>query len=372
MSLRSARRALAVGLWGLAILACGSEPAPAGARPDAAPPPDAMPDAAPDVAPDATVDVAAPTDVAAPMDVAAPDAPPPRLVPRIEGDWWNVAGNPDLGDLGDPRQQPVDFGVWRSADGAWHLWSCVRGTHEGREGRLFYRWEGRDLLAPDWTPRGIAMRAETAAGETAGGLQAPFVLREPGGSYRMFYGDWVRICSATSADGREFARRYDASGSTGLFSEGPTSNSRDPMVLRDGDRYIAYYTAYVNGRGSVYARTSRDLVTWGDSRVVSVGGAAGSGPWSSECPFVVHRPEAGMYYLFRTQRYGTDAQTTVYRSPDPLDFGVDDDRHRLLTLPVAAPEIIEHEGRSYIAALRPGLDGIRIARLAWVPEGASR
>ena len=41
---------------------------------------------------------------------AAPDASstaPP--MPRIAGDWWTVAGNPDLGDLTDPKQQPVDF-----------------------------------------------------------------------------------------------------------------------------------------------------------------------------------------------------------------------------------------------------------------------
>jgi hypothetical protein len=76
----------------------------------------------------------------------------------------------------------------------------------------------------------------------------------------------------------------------------------------------------------------------------------------------------GWYYLFRTQRYGRDAQTSVYRSRDPLDFGVEDDRDFVCTLPVAAPEIIEHDGRHYIAALNPGLDGIRIARLKWVPQ----
>jgi hypothetical protein len=32
---------------------------------------------------------------------------------------------------------------------------------------------------------------------------------------------------------------------------------------------------------------------------------------------------------------------------------------------VAAPELIQHEGQWYIAALRPELDGIRIARLVW-------
>jgi SAM-dependent methyltransferase len=34
-------------------------------------------------------------------------------------------------------------------------------------------------------------------------------------------------------------------------------------------------------------------------------------------------------------------------------------------LPVAAPEIIEHDGQTYIASLLPSLKGIRIARLEW-------
>ena len=35
-----------------------------------------------------------------------------RLLPTIDGDWWQVAGDPDLGAYTLPKQQPVDFGVW--------------------------------------------------------------------------------------------------------------------------------------------------------------------------------------------------------------------------------------------------------------------
>jgi hypothetical protein len=76
----------------------------------------------------------------------------------------------------------------------------------------------------------------------------------------------------------------------------------------------------------------------------------------------------GYYYLFRTQRYRQDAQTSVYRSQNPFDFGIEDDRCFIGTLPVAAPEIIQHEGSWFIAALNPHLDGIRIATLRWSPE----
>ncbi|PYK96918.1 MAG: hypothetical protein DME19_18110 [Verrucomicrobia bacterium] len=45
----------------------------------------------------------------------------------------------------------------------------------------------------------------------------------------------------------------------------------------------------------------------------------------------------------------------------------DDDRHLVAALPIAAPEIVRHDGRWYVAALRPGLKGIRVSRLEWVP-----
>ena len=62
------------------------------------------------------------------------------LIPTIDGDWWQVAGDPDLGEYTTPKQQPVDFGVWQAADGTWQLWSCIRHTNCGGNTRLFYRW----------------------------------------------------------------------------------------------------------------------------------------------------------------------------------------------------------------------------------------
>ncbi len=96
-----------------------------------------------------------------------------RPLPRIEGPWWTVAGNPDLGELNSPKQQVVDFAVWQAADGTWQLWACIRQTKCAGKTRLFYRWEGKRLTDPDWTPGGIALQADPKYGETAGGLQAP-------------------------------------------------------------------------------------------------------------------------------------------------------------------------------------------------------
>ena len=95
------------------------------------------------------------------------------------------------------------------------------------------------------------------------------------------------------------------------------------------------------------------------------GGEAGSGPYSAECPFVYYDRKSRYYYLFRTQHYGKNAETRVYRSKDPANFGVHDDRTLVEILPVAAPEIFKSQGQLYIAALLPSLKGIQIAKLGF-------
>jgi Glycosyl hydrolases family 32 N-terminal domain len=290
----------------------------------------------------------------------AADAP---LRPQLAGDWWQIAGDPDLGELTSPKQQPVDFAVWQASDGTWQLWSCIRNTREPGRTRLFYRWQGAKLTEAHWTPMGIAMRADPKVGELEGGLQAPFVFRDRD-RFVMFYGGWDRICSAASKDGKVFERILDQRGNATLFGE-DGGNTRDPMLLRIGELWHCYYTAHPRDVGAVYCRTSNDLRTWSEAVIVARGGQATSEKYSAECPFVVEL-EKGQYYLFRTQRYGKDAQTSVYFARDPLDFGVDRDLgHFVCTLPLAAPEIIQHDGQHYIAALLPSLKGIQIARLQW-------
>lgn len=283
--------------------------------------------------------------------------------PRVVSEWWQVAGDPDLGGLTSPGQQPVDFAVWQASDGTWQLWSCIRGTKESGHTRLFYRWEGARLTDPNWKPVGIALRAAPSGGEMEGGLQAPFVFRAAA-NYMMFYGGWNDICSAESADGKNFTRRTNSQGKVTLFGA-PTGNTRDPMVIRIGDRWHCYYTAHPNNHGAVYCRTSPDLRTWSEAHLAAKGGQSGDGPYSSECPFVVQL-ESGQYYLVRNQVYGKHAKCSVYHSTDPLDFGIDHDAgHFVCTLPVAAPEIINHNGQYFIAALLPSLKGIQIAKLRW-------
>jgi len=285
---------------------------------------------------------------------------------------------PDLGDLTGPPpenpnhpQQPVDFAIWQAADGTWQLWSCIRNTKCGGMTRLFYAWEGRNLTDPDWTPLGIALQADSPRFETrAGGLQAPHVVNVPLASTRssdglearatqfyMIYGDWDYLMIQRSHDGKTFERWLYDNGKPAMFTEGEGCNTRDPCLIHIGDKWHVYYTAYPkrDGQptGGVYCRTSTDLRTWSDSALVARGGLTGTGPTSSECPYVV---KVGRYYcLFRTQRYAGPPTTSVYRSTDPMDFGIDEqaDRKFVCLLEVAAPELFVHGGQWYIAALMP-------------------
>lgn len=288
--------------------------------------------------------------------------------PAITSDWHQIAGNPDLGTFQSDRQGPVDFSIWRAKDGTWQLWSCVRGTNAGGTGRLFYGWEGKSLSDKNWQPMGIKMRADTSLGEVDGGLQAPHVVKDDGGTYWMAYGCWDYICIAKSEDGKTFKRVLTKDGKAGRFWEGPGANTRDAMLIKIGKKWHCYYTAMPNDQGMVYCRTSANLLDWSESTVVAYGGSAGTNQWSSECPHVakVGRSE---YLLFRTQVYGPGAITRIYRSSNPLYFGVNqDDRYLIGSLNVAAPEIIYDSGKSYIAALNPNLDGIRIAQIDLKPR----
>ncbi|MHC4585189.1 MAG: glycoside hydrolase family protein [Planctomycetota bacterium] len=300
----------------------------------------------------------------------------PVLVPQISGQWWQVAGSPMDHKYATERQQPVDFAVWQAADGTWQLWSCIRNTTAGGRGgntRFFYRWEGKNLTDTDWKPMGIAMEGDPFYGEAPGGLQAPHVVKIAK-TYHMFYGDWMNICQATSKDGKKFKRLIRDNGKTGMFNEGVGEHARDPMILKVGDRYHCYYTAHsmrspaTNHRGVNYCRISSDLQNWSPSKIVAEGSAYAKGPYCAECPHVVYLPESKQYYLFNTQKYGRRQHTTIYRSADPLSFGINDNSLEVTTLPVAAPEIILHNGRYYIASLMPSLKGIQIARLKWIPK----
>ena len=297
-----------------------------------------------------------------------------QLMPVLDGHAWHITGMPDLGDLNNARQEIVDHGIFQSNDGKWQAWACIRNT---KIGRLLFRWQGESLAQGRWNAIGTAMRASSNHGESIDGwggkewIQAPFVILKDD-SHHMFYGGHLaengecQICLATSEDGVTFARRLDKNGHSRLFI-GP-GEARDPMVLKIGESWHCYYTGHDTGKRApckIYCRTSKDLLAWSAPIAVNWGGTAGSGNWSAECPFVVHRE--GFFYLFRTENYRAPL-THVYRSSDPLDFGKGDDSKRIGSIHVAAPEVVTHAGSSFISSVHDLKGGIQLFRMKWVPQ----
>ena len=293
-------------------------------------------------------------------------------IPVLSGQPWHIGDNPDLGEHNSDSQEIVDHAIFPSDDGRWHLWACIRGTALGR---VLYHWEGAGPLVPNWERRGIAMRAEPRYGESIDDwngeewIQAPHVIVRDG-VHHMFYGGHrsengvCQVCLATSPDGRDFGRHQDACGFSRVFV-GP-GEARDPMVVEIDGLYHCYYAGHdpeQRAPGKVYCRTSRDLIRWSDWVTVNWGGVAGDGPWSAECPFVVQRGR--WFYLFRTCRYAPPAETHVYCSDDPLDFGLGDDSKHLTTLQVAAPEIVRYGDDWLISSVEDLQGGVQMWRLDW-------
>ena len=306
-------------------------------------------------------------------------------IPKVDGDWWRIATTPDLGQYNSDKVEPVDFGIWQAADGTWQVWSCIRGSKfpgSPRTTRFLYGWEGKSLTDKNWAEQGIKWVADPSLGETPGGMQAPYVFKEDG-FYYLFYGDWQRICLAKGMDGKNFERVLGGNGQPDLFAEHGyvskfrkegdplfESYARDPMVIKRGNTYYCYYTSHITdpiNDGAAFCRTSVNMKDWSESVIVSHTPPYNynSPRYSDECPQVVYLPEHDLYYLFVTQTYGKKSQTTVYASPNPLYFAVDEYSRKVCTLPIAAPEIVLHEGQYYLVALTDELDGIRMAKLKW-------
>jgi len=286
-------------------------------------------------------------------------------IPVIEGAWWSIAGNPDLGSYNNKDQQNVDFTVFKASDGTWQLWGCMRyvSNLDSLGKRLLYRWESAVITDTSWIPRGIALVPDTAIGERM--VQSPFCYNEKG-LYNLFYSDYntPQICLMTGTDGKNFTRVLNKKGKVGLWemSQEDQYHGRDPMIIKIGDLYYCYYCAHTDFKGAVYCRTSKTMApgSWSRSTKVAWAGSAGNTFTSAESPFVFYHK--GWYYLFRTP---DQKKCFVYASRNPMEFCYDNDKFLVATLDLAQPEIVEDNGHLYIASFKPGLHGYRMARLGW-------
>lgn len=327
-----------------------------------------------------------------------------RPVPQGQG--WSIAPPPMELEQRLPHKyprpggailnRPNDHTLFQLDDESWHLWACLDNSPVHF---CFAHWEAASLEQSPWTFTGDLIRCDRNAGEAqvvwkdGDFMQSPCYVRDGGRHYMFFSGyatgldadgnptvDYAKmenqISLLVSENGRDW-ERFDNGLEQSRVFVGPGA-VRDPMVLRDGDRWLIYYTGHRNQDvldECIFVRESIDLLHWSDPLVAhfidhDALKARGLDPWhTNESPFVVHR--GNWYYLFRSgagcERNGS---VRVVASRDPLDFGRSGDGEDRLVgfVDFHAPEVVaDREGNEYISKIYDADRGygIYLERLKW-------
>jgi beta-fructofuranosidase len=190
-------------------------------------------------------------------------------------------------------------------------------------------------------------------------LWAPHITKI-GSLYHMY------VCAGT-AEGHAYRIHHLTSSDLWSWTRDPDNpvlidgfDARDPMLLKDGDRWILYYTANIKPEGGhhiVAAITSKDLKKWTKRQVVFTHPREGTFGGPTESPFVVRRGDR--YYLFVT-----DNDTIhTYVSKDPMMWSPKDE---VGSFRGHACEIVrDEEGRWFISHVGWMSGGLYIAPLTW-------
>ena len=259
-----------------------------------------------------------------------------------------------------------DHTIVRGPDNLWHM---IGITHEEPRDPLhetiLAHATSPTLTAGNWTQQAPALTADPAFGETE--LWAPYVIKDRDTFYVFYCGGGkseavYQIEVATSKDLFTWTRNP-----TPLFVDG--YQARDPFVLREGDKWVLYYTATTDPGGGnhvVKYRTSTDLLNWSDAKTAYQDSQMGNVGGPTESPFVVQRNST--YYLFVGPR--TDYSSTgVFTSTDPVHF----DQSQAYPVgqapsifPTHAAEIIvDLDGKYYMTHAGWAQGGLWIAALSW-------
>lgn len=333
-----------------------------------------------------------------------------NLKPVLDGEWKLIGPSPDLKGIVPGAEQwkgnynehnaPVDHHIFRDPVGLWHLWGCVRNTAVGR---IFYHWRSDDFQASPWEFTGEIIRIKREYGESYGSppgegvrdgqdeecIQSPYFIKVDDTFY-MFYGggaamptdeeartvgqlsgryeSGAQICLMTSTDGIEWVRYRNKDGNSRLFiGPGPT---RDPCLMNIDGLWHIYYAGTQNGdvdQPVFWCRTSSNLYNWSEPIMVHDDLNYGAQRWDTECPFVIYKE--GYYYLFRTENY-YKLLTHVYRSEEPMDFGIGDSSSKYVGVFAAgAPELYTLEdGSEWVSSNHNPPLGTQLCRMKWIDD----
>ncbi|UQN29333.1 glycosyl hydrolase family 32 [Brachybacterium kimchii] len=181
-----------------------------------------------------------------------------------------------------------DHTLVRDAHGSWHVFGIWHPEPAAPLDETFFLHASTPSLeAPEWSIHDPVMHARTDLGETH--VWAPHVIRHDGRFWMFYCGGTAdhtryRIELATSTD--LFAWEHRAGGP--LCEDG--FDARDPMVLREGERWLMYCTRTSRPDGGfheVSVRESSDLVAWSEPRVAYRSAQSGTVGGPTESPFVV-------------------------------------------------------------------------------------
>ncbi len=319
------------------------------------------------------------------------------LKPVLVGDYWLTGGSPDLTGIipeGAPPTEEhggsqacevngcVDHHVFQDNDGLWHMWGCVRKTSVGR---ILYHWTTPSLMEANWLQTGEIIRCDHTKGESVEGrveytsemMQSPFIIKENGLFYYFFGGhttmmrttplwaDACQMCLMTSEDGVAWKRHENKAKFSRVFV-GP-GEVRDPCLIKIGNLWYCYYAGFYGDteeNAAFFVRTSKNLVDWSEWTKVHEDSSYGAGRWDTECPFVTYKD--GYYYLFRTIDYYS-GNTAVFRSEDPMDFGIGNASDKYVcNIFCAAPEIIiDENGNEFMSSSHDPVIGNYMSKMEW-------
>lgn len=285
----------------------------------------------------------------------------------IRVDYFHLSNTPppEIGRFDEARRQESDvarYGEFRllyqlpeqgfikrsslvfGPDGDWHLFGAVADGKWEEPNRLFHA-RGKDLSRRFLTVTAEAMKADSKYGEQW--IREPFVTLHQGTYYCYFVGsgipwkgwdptnDWKKglygakstqgpygIHLATSKDGKTWARHS----AKPLFTD--AAYAFTPYVTRVTNQWVMYYAgnepATIKGHHAIIARTSEDLIHWGDRRVVFIRTATDAWPEHSftHSPTVIQR---GDYWYLLCGPMGNNNASRfhfrhLYRSHDPFHW----------------------------------------------------
>ncbi len=286
----------------------------------------------------------------------------PRV--RVEAGAFTRIYDPSLGEA--KKWYINDHCFIRGTDGTWHVFGI---THEEPanpldEDHLAHATAG-SLLQSQWEKQPFALSVRAEAPWREEHLWAPHVVLHQG-TYFMYYcaGDKdhtrYKIHLATSPDLEQWTRHPK----NPMVVDG--YDARDPFVMREGGKWLMYYTATVPPQGGhhvVSCVSSDDLVSWGNPKVVFTDPKKGTYGGPTESPFVVKR--GGQYYLFIGPRGGYDG-TDVFVSSDPFQWRNED---QVGHFPAHAAEVLQDtDGKWYASRCGWGRGGVYLAPLSWAEE----